>query len=138
MKSPLSRNNFQAAFSLFEVLLAIGVFSLAAMGLAGALNSIGAASVEINDEASIREQLRSLLLEKARAPNLYAIEEQSNPDANGIIYFTRVVRLEGLENREGLALQGLFEITVTAIQQIPGREDREVDSASTYSFPGLF
>jgi len=131
------RSRTASAFSLLEVLLAISVFSIAAISLTGALNTIGVTVVEAQDDAAIREQLRSLLVEKSRSADLEELDEETVPDSQNIFFRIKVERLD-LENIEAEELEDLYRIKVTAIRENPGAREEILDFAETFTYPGLF
>lgn len=127
-----------AGFTLLELLMAMALFAIAAVSLAEALNLISLTVTESIDEAELRERIRATVLEVTRDPNLAADTRETNPDEEGYYFRIEVVRLEGLRNEQGEALQNLFEVTVTAMQEGRGGRRETLDQVTTYSNPSLY
>ena len=125
------------AFSLLELLMAMAVFAIAAVSLAQAISLISLSVVESIDEGELREQLRGELLAASRDPYIEEGSRETAPNENEI-YFRIVTSEFRAENREGIYLDGLFEIEVTALRRVPGGDDDELDVASTVTYPGIF
>lgn len=102
-------------FSLLEVILAMGVFLVAGVGLMTALNSLAKASTESVDEARVTAQLRSLLTEVSRQPRIEPTETVTDPDPYGISYRILVEETE-FTNVVGEDLTDLFRIQITAFR----------------------
>ncbi|MEM9017753.1 MAG: type II secretion system protein [Verrucomicrobiota bacterium] len=127
----------KSAFSLMELLLAMAVFAIAAVSLAQAINLISLTVAESIDSAEVREQLRAVLLETSRDPNLEANTRETNPNENGI-YFRIEVTEPIVENREGISLTEIFEVRITALRRGAGPGVEVLDDASTLVYGGIF
>ena len=127
-----SRNGF----TLLELLMAMALFAIAAVSLAGALNLISLTVAESIDEAELREKLRAAMLEAVRDPALKEETRETNPDERGLSFRIEVVRLD-LKNQDGRSLDNLFEVTVTAIRESSGGRRETLDRATTYANPNL-
>jgi prepilin-type N-terminal cleavage/methylation domain-containing protein len=121
-------------FTLLETLLAIMVFSMAVVALVEAVHQLGESTVLRRHEAAIQERLRSILIEQTRTPNPTPPEELKIKE--GIITYTvRRTQLE-LSDRDGRAVQGIFEVSVTA-DWMEGRTPQQA-STETWLYPPLF
>ncbi len=101
-------------FLLFEVVLAIAVFSAAATGFAVALHHMANPATVAQNELRITRILDSALDETLSLP---VLEEGtvSNPVGNtDIEMITEIKILDTLENEDGQPLQEMYLITVTA------------------------
>jgi cell division protein FtsX len=101
-------------FLLFEVVLAIAVFSAAATGFAVALHQMAKTATVAQNELRITRILDSALDETLSLP---VLEEGtvSNPVGNtDIEMITEIKILDTLENEDGQPLQEMYLITVTA------------------------
>lgn len=125
------------AFTLIELIMALAIFAIAAVSLAGAINLVSLSVTESIDDAELREDLRAVLLEAARDPLLAADSRRTDPNERGIAFAIEVEQLSA-ENREGEALGGLFSVTVTALRAEAAGRMVPLDSASTYAYPGMF
>ena len=121
-------------FTLLETLLALIVFSMAVVALVEAVHQLGKQTLLRRREASVQERLRSLLLEQTRTPVPNPKEEIKLKEGD-TTYTIRRTKLE-LSDRDGQAVQGLFEIRVTA-EWLEGREVQQA-TAETWVWPPLF
>jgi prepilin-type N-terminal cleavage/methylation domain-containing protein len=126
----------RGGFTLLELLMAMALFTIAAVSLAEALNLISLTVSETIDESEMREQLRAAVVEVARDPNLEEGNRETNPDARGLFFRIQVQRAE-LSNEQGQNLKGLFEVRVTALRRGSGGRSEVLDSASTLANSGL-
>lgn len=126
----------QAAFTLLELLMALGLFAIAAVSLANAINLISLSVAESVEDVEVREQLRGVLLETSRNPNL---EEGSRTisTGRGIVYEVEVEQLN-LENREARTLEEIYEVKVTARRELGGQRSEFIDSADTWVYREMF
>jgi prepilin-type N-terminal cleavage/methylation domain-containing protein len=103
------------AFSLLEVVLALALFGLAAVGLMGALNEVCRHTVETVEETWITEKLRSLLTESACDPGLEPGEFVTDPDRSGIAFRVAVEPLD-LRSAAGAPLQDILRVRAEALR----------------------
>lgn len=120
------------AFTLLETLLALMIFSLAVVALVEAVNQLGKDTLHQRREADVQERMRSLLVEHTRHPEPPEVAKIQEED---VTYTIRRVKLE-LKNRDGMPLNDLFEVRVTA-EWLEGRELQTL-SAETWVYPPLF
>jgi prepilin-type N-terminal cleavage/methylation domain-containing protein len=132
------RRNFlqNQGFTLLELLMSMALFTVAAVSLAEALNLISLTVGESLDDAEVREQLRATMLEVSRDAALTAETRETNPDKRGLYFQIEVERLD-LKNEDGQTLENLFEVKVTAMRDLPGGRNEELDTASTIANPNL-
>ncbi len=103
-----------AAFTLFEVLVALGVFVLAVGGLIAALGKTTEAAALLRDDAEIRRQMESWVDQSMTMPiTMLAQGMESERDAMGAIYRLDAEPAE-IHNRDNEELTGLWWITVRA------------------------
>lgn len=127
----------EAGFSLFEVLAAMGLFVIAAVSLAEALNVISLTVSESIEETEIRELLRGQLLLATRDPDIQEEVRETNENEQGVFFKIESVLITP-ENFEGQTLADLYEVRVTAYKRGPLGREQEIDVASTYVYPGMF
>jgi len=125
-----------SGFTLLELLMSMALFTVAAVSLAEALNLISLTVSESIDDAEVREQLRATMLEVSRDAALTAETRETNPDKRGLYFRIEVERLD-LKNEDGQTLENLFEVKVTAMRDLPGGRNEELDTASTVANPNL-
>ena len=101
-------------FLLFEMILALGVFSIAATGFAVALHRMANVAALAQSELRITRILDSALDETLSIPVLEEGETSSSVGETDIELNTTIKLLEDLENEDGQPLQEMYSITVTA------------------------
>lgn len=99
---------------LLEVLLALGVFSAAAVGFAVALHRMAATAEMAQREMRITRILDSALQEAVSLPTMEEGGTTVTVAENGMEIDTRIEILEGLENQDGALLQDMYRIEITA------------------------
>jgi len=133
----MRRSSLQTSgFTLLELLMSMALFTVAAVSLAEALNLISLTVSESIDDAEVREQLRATMLEVSRDASLTAETRETNPHKRGLYFRIDVERLD-LKNEDGQTLDNLFEVKVTAMRDLPGGRNEELDTASTVANPNL-
>ncbi|MBU3664780.1 MAG: type II secretion system protein [Chthoniobacterales bacterium] len=114
----------KSGFTLFEILIALAMFSLALGGLAIALDRIVEANALLRSEAGMRQQLESLL-DQAMALPIETLAEgrETGPDAMGVKYSVSAEQAE-IRDKNDAVLPGLWWITVRA-EWTDGNEKQE-------------
>lgn len=112
-----------SAFTLLEVLIALGMFVLAVGGLALALDRAFAASIVLRRDDEIRQQVESLI-DQAMILPLDTLRQgtESGPDALGVKYSSIAEPVEDLVNKDQVTLGGLWKVTVRATWEEGGDE----------------
>lgn len=123
----------KSGFSLLEVVMALGIFAIAAVSLAEAITVISLSVTESVDLSLVREKMRSKMVEVTRAPIERAETRTTDPDESGFSFRVEIVEMP-LENREGEALEGLYEVTLSAIAP----DGSIADKISTLVNPSLY
>jgi prepilin-type N-terminal cleavage/methylation domain-containing protein len=100
--------------TLFEVLIALGVFGIAALALVKTLHLMGEMTLESRTLRQVEQSLESLIDEYSKLPGIDERDEEIKADAKGVSYRVVIRPVEGLRNREGRDLQGFFSIRVIA------------------------
>ena len=100
--------------TLLEVVLALAVFSIAALALVGTLNQISEAAVESQTLLEVEQSLESLIDEYGKMAQMKNLEENIKARADGVAYHVKVEQVKDLKNKEGLFLQNMFRIEATA------------------------
>jgi prepilin-type N-terminal cleavage/methylation domain-containing protein len=117
-------------FLLLEVVLALAVFGIAATGFIVAIHRSADAAMMTQNRMRVTRMLKSALQEAVSLPSL---QEGSSSVAlleNDTEIITLVEPLENLENDEGVPLQDMYVITVTAYWTENGQ--RQEQSARTW------
>ncbi|HEY8903169.1 MAG TPA: type II secretion system protein [Chthoniobacterales bacterium] len=98
------------AFTLLEVLVAVGVFAFAALGLLGALESALDGARATQQQSMVREGLSNRLA----SLSVGSLRPLQNDDTeNGVAYHEKVDR-EEVQNADGVILRGFWRISVKA------------------------
>jgi prepilin-type N-terminal cleavage/methylation domain-containing protein len=131
------RPSKKAGFTILELLMAMALFAIAGVSLAEALNLISLTVTETIEESELREQLRAVMLEVTRDPNLTAETRETEANREGLAFRIDIERLE-LDNEKGETLANMFSVKVTALRIQSGGRKETLDSASTIVNPGIF
>jgi type II secretory pathway pseudopilin PulG len=122
--------------TIMEVLLALAVFSIAAMALIGTLNQIAMVSNDSERLLEIEQSLESLIDEYGKMPQIRELDEQIKPGADGVAFRVLIQQVKDLQNQEGRFLQNTFRIQATA-RWDEGTGPIEIQ-AETYRYAGAF
>ncbi len=125
----VSVHSSKRGFLLFEMILALAVFSIAATGFAVALKRMATAASLAQSELRITRILESALDETLSIPVLEEGVTTTEVGETGIEIETTIKLLEELENEEGQMLQEMYSLTVSARWFENGEwKDRTVDT----------
>ncbi len=125
----LSAQPLRRGFLLLEMVLALGVFGIAATGFAVALKRMAQAAQLAQSELRITRILDSALNETLSLPVLEEGVTNTSVGETGIELDTTVALLEDLENEEGQPLTEMFRIEVQARWYENGAwQERAVDT----------
>ena len=107
-------NAHRQGMTLLEVVLALAVFSIAALALVGTLNQIAEAASESQILLEVEQNLESLIDEYGKMPQMRELEEEIKPGSDGVAYRVKVEMVKDLRNKDGRFLQDMFKITAIA------------------------
>jgi type II secretory pathway component PulJ len=127
---PGSKRGPRHGFILMEVILAAGIFALAGVSLATALNSMAKVFVRARTEAEVRIQLETRLVQ-ARLRPLVPMKEKSEPDEQGIVYEKEVVLMD-MANDDKIVLTNLYRLSIAAHWKVGAEE--QVEQAEVYVY----
>lgn len=113
MKTVISNARSQG-MTLLEVVLALAVFSIAALALVGTLNQIAEAAAESQILLEVEQNLESLIDEYGKMPQMRELEEEIKPGSDGVAYRVKVEMVKDLKNKDGRFLQDMYKITAIA------------------------
>jgi len=113
-------------FTLFEVLIALGVFAVAATGLALAIQSIVDAGLNVRGRMLARMIIESRLAAAMTDPPKDGRREIEGRTNNGISVLETFEQTE-IKNSDGSTLPGMWKLKVTA-GPLPGggKEEAEI------------
>lgn len=127
------------AFTLLETLLAMFIFSLAAVALVDAVHQMGATTLVRRQEARLQDRMRSLLTEHShllwRQPVPTSPVSEKLLEEDGITYTLQTAPLD-LRNRDSLPLPEMVSVTIVATWK-EGSVPQEA-SAGTWVYLPLF
>ena len=138
MKTTLQRRARLTAkgMTLFEVILALAIFTTTAVALVQAINAIGQATLEARDLRAVEQTLEGIIDEESKKPQIMEIEKDPKVGADGIAFHVKVAPVENIRNQQNVQLNGLFRITVTAKWKSDGRP-MEL-TAETMRYAGMY
>lgn len=129
-----NRRRRRGGFTLLEIIFAMALFVMVAVGLMGALNEIGMASLESGEAARLTRTLRSHLTEVTREGVLRPGEFETEANADGIRLRTVVEELS-LQSEFGFDLTEMYRVEVTAVR---GSRGESLDRAETWVYRPLY
>ena len=128
MRTP-SSHKARRGFLLLEVVLALGVFGIAATGFAVAIQKMGKAAAAAQEELRVTRILESALDEAISMPLLEEGTTSIKVFDTDIDLDTSIRLIEDLESEDGQLLQEMYRITVTAYWFRDGvPEERSVET----------
>jgi prepilin-type N-terminal cleavage/methylation domain-containing protein len=110
----ISHPHKSSGMTLLEVVLALAVFSIAALALVGTMNQIAEAATESQTILEIEQTLESLIDEYGKMPQMRNLEEDIKPGSDGVAYRVKVEQVKDLRNQDGQFLQDMFRIQAFA------------------------
>jgi len=138
----------QSGVALIEVILAVALFGMAALGLLRALTAMSQAANSARIELRMMAVLQSTLTQFARQSKIEETDRAivSEPDESGVWTETRIIEmnekngnlLETDESEQGgrQPLQQMYHIIVTAYWELGGQRGEE--TAETFRYGPLF
>lgn len=121
---------------MMEVLMAIGFFGMAAVGLTRAIALSAEAANRTQVELSMLNKLQSALTEAHKTPQLEEEAFVSDPDVMGVSIKTEFLPIEEMENEDGQILQNMWLVRCTAFWERNGEETQMV--AETFRFAPMY
>lgn len=126
----------RGGMTLFEVLVALGVFGIAALALVKTMHLMGEMTLESRTMREVTQGLESIIDEYGKMPGLEEKEEEIKAEGKGVSYQVSIRPVQGLVNREGRPLEGFFTIRATARWTNNGQKMET--SAETLRFVNAF
>ena len=119
-------------FALLEIILALALFSLVAVGMTQAIDGIAKTSNQARQEAQVLRVLESVLAEVAHQPEFKATSITFNPTADGIDASASIEKVK-LITKDKVELDHMFRIRAEA-WITDGRARRLKRSMETYVY----
>ena len=110
----LTRKRIKSGFLLLEMVLALGVFSIAATGFVVALRRMGEAAQLAQSELRITRILDSALDETLSLPVMEEGQTNSTVGDTGIELDTTISLIDDLQTEEGQQLAEMYHIEINA------------------------
>lgn len=130
LRDPARRN--AQAFALLEILLALALFSLVAVGMTRAIEAIAKTSNDARKEAQVLRVLESVLAEVAHQPEFKATSIQFPSTGDGIDASASIEKIK-LTTKDKVELDHMFRIRAEA-WITDGRTRRMKRSMETYVY----
>lgn len=123
-------------FMLMEAMVAIAIFAVAVVGLARVLNSTAKFAAEARAAGEVTRKMESLLEEAMHMPAMEPGQWPVEADERGLAFLTVIEEAE-VTNQDGIVLEGVFKIEITAERRRPGRGP-DVWKINTLAYPPLY
>jgi type II secretory pathway component PulJ len=117
-------------FVLWEVMLALTIFSVVAVALTSALHQTVDASIMLRDESQVRIELQNALTEAA-AQKLQ-VGKSDVQEGDGRIHYEREIRSVAAKTAKGVVVPNLYEIVVRAFWRSAGQNRSEQAEVIVY------
>jgi type II secretory pathway pseudopilin PulG len=124
--------SYAPGFALLEIILALALFSLVAVGMTQAIDGIAKTSNQARQEAQVLRVLESVLAEVAHQPEFKATSITFNPTADGIDASASIEKVK-LITKDKVELDHMFRIRAEAWIS-DGRARRLKRSMETYVY----
>ncbi len=128
-RDPLSKIPRRRAFLLLEVIIALTVFSLVAVGLAVALQSSIDASNRLARDLAIREGLEGMLVEARTKPKTKEMAFSRRDEKLAVEFRTEIEPLV-FTNFRGEPVEGLWLLRALAQPVAPSTDGTEIQTQS--------
>lgn len=109
-----SKRLHQRGMTLFEVILALALFSTAAVALVVAINAMGSATLEARSLRAVEQGLEGIMDEYSKSPQINELDKEIKAGKDGVSYRVKIKPLENLKNQDGVVLSGMFHIEISA------------------------
>ena len=122
--------------TLFEVILALALFTTAAVALVVTINTIGSAVIEARNMRAVQQGLESVMDESSKVPQITELDKELKPGPDGIAYRVKITLMDKLKNKDGQPISNIFRVQVLA----KWREDNrpmEMDT-ETLRYAGMY
>lgn len=109
-----------SGFALLEIILALGLFSLVAVGMTRALDQISQTSKQARQEAQVLRVLESVLAEVSHQPELKPISINFPKSADGVDARATIAKVK-LMTKDKTELDSMFRVEAEAWLDISGK-----------------
>lgn len=125
-------NRGKAGSALFELVLAVLIFGMAALALSQALYQVGLLAIETKQASQIQSKAHSLLFEYGFGLEL--VEGVLNiPSENDEIRYQVVIEPVEIQNMEGVVLPAIYRIAVDVDWEENGEEQHYTAETLRYA-----
>ena len=137
MKTSLTaKRSTSSGMTLFEVILALALFTTAAVALVVTINSIGSAVLEARNMRAVQQGLESVMDEYSKTPQIVELDKELKPGPDGIAYRVKITLMDKLKNKEGQPVSNIFRVQVLAKWK---EDNRTMDmETETLRYAGMY
>ena len=100
--------------TLFEVILALALFTTAAVALVVAINTMGLAVIEARNMRAVQQGLESIVDEYSKVPQIVELDKELKPGPEGIGYRVKITLMDKLKNKDGVLISNIYRVQVQA------------------------
>ena len=126
-----------AGFSLLEVMLAMALFTTAAVVLVETINEIGNITLQARNLRSVEQTMESLLDEYSKMPQIQEKEVEPKLGLGDNVKFKITIKaVDDLKDQDNNILSGIFRIRVIASWQEEGKP--MTMETETLRYSGMF
>ncbi|MDB6074169.1 MAG: Prepilin-type N-terminal cleavage/methylation protein [Verrucomicrobiaceae bacterium] len=100
--------------TLFEVILALALFTTAAVALVVAINTMGLAVIEARNMRAVQQGLESVVDEYSKVPQIVELDKELKPGPEGIGYRVKITLMDKLKNKDGVLVSNIYRVQVQA------------------------
>jgi prepilin-type N-terminal cleavage/methylation domain-containing protein len=122
--------------TLFEVILALALFTMAATALVVTVNAIGQAAIEARSLRTVEQGLEGIMDEYSKAPAIQEMDQELKAGKDGVTYRVVIKPVNDLKNEQGVQLGGMFRIQVSAAWKEDGQPLKMF--AETLRYAGMY
>ena len=122
--------------TLFEVILALALFSSAAVALVVAINTIGSAVLEARSMRAVQQGLESVMDEYSKVPQIAELDKELKPGPDGIAYRVKITLMDKLKNKDGQLISNIYRVQVLA-KWLENNQKMEAET-ETLRYAGMY
>jgi prepilin-type N-terminal cleavage/methylation domain-containing protein len=122
--------------TLFEVILALALFSSAAVALVITINTIGLAAIEARSLRAIEQGLEGIIDEYSKNPQITETDQEIKAGEDGVSYRVKIKPITDIKSRSGQQLDNLYQVKVIAQWTEDG--EKLTMEAETLRYAGMY
>jgi prepilin-type N-terminal cleavage/methylation domain-containing protein len=122
--------------TLLEVILALALFSLAAVAIVQQITTIAQAAMEARTMRNIEQRLEGVMDEYSKKPQIAELNDKMDADGEGVSFHVKIIPVQNIRTKAGIQLANLFRITVRA-EWLEGNQKQHLEE-STLRYAGMY